>query len=838
MASDHEIPLLPSPSSRHSPSSRAHPTNIAGDSSRNSRVRWHTAWVSFTLVAALLLLSLELEILPLPSFHSRSYTSESDVAHSQPRGPAAEPSSLKSEFGPYANFVPSGRFREGESAYNEGWKNAEEWRKRVAQLPRLRAEQRRARKAQRHAGKPPGDGAGGSGGGGVGLRLWPMPAEIAAEGSGEVVVSPDLRLDISFGGVPSLLDGRRREENAEVLQRAFERYLGIIFAHDYSRRRGGQSHGGSERRRLRGRNAAEGGWTAEGGGDEAGWNGEKTGGKEEEESAAKGEGGEVEEGEGVEVMEWVRVHVEDAEAELHMGVDESYVLCIPHASTPPHDDAAAATAAAHDVDDGNPTARRGNASSTHATIRANTTTGVLRALETLAQLCVFDFVARVVTIRGSPLLIRDAPRFHHRGLLIDTARHFLPVPVMERVIDSMAYAKLNVLHWHMVDTQSFPIETPSFPRLWLGAFSPTERYTTDDMRYIVQYAEERGVIVVPELDSPAHAASWGVGYPSLLPSAACPEPLDVSNPFTFQLIKGVLQDLRAVFKSSHIHLGGDEVSFECWSSSPTISAWLQQRNLTAEGAYGYFVKRVQALALEAGWKTAVVWEEPFKVFGKDLDPATTIVQNWFDTALPPAIVQSGFRMIFSNLNLGWYLDFIDRTWSEVYSQEPTAGVPEALQHLVVGGETCMWGERVDPSDLLNTVWPRAAAAAGEMMAGERTRACTCSAAYSHPSLPIPLTFYPERLWSTRAYVDSHLSEAHTRLHVFPLPAHIAPSHPIPLHTERLWSPREYVESQLSEAHTRLHMFRCLLTSRGIEAAPVDNAYARSQPPFPGSCYRQ
>ncbi|CAI5496276.1 unnamed protein product [Closterium sp. Naga37s-1] len=838
MASDHEIPLLPSPSSRLSPSSRAPPTNVAGDSSRNSRFRRLTAWVSFTIAAALLLLLLELEILPLPSYRSHSYTSESDVAHSPPLEPS-EPRNLESELASLANaygsgFVRSERFRDGESASSESEKSAEEWRKRVAQLPRLRAEQRRVRKAQRHGGKafestqmhggkPPGDGAGGSGGGGVGLRLWPMPAEIAAEGSGEVVVSPNLRLDISFGGVPSLVDGRRRKANAEVLRRAFERYLGIIFAHDYSRRRGGQSHGGSERRRLRGRNAAEGGWTAEAEGEETGLKGAETGVAE---SVAKGEGEELEEGEkGVEVMEW-----------LHMGVDESYELSLPLAPPPPHDASHAAHAArdSDDADAGNTHARHG-----HATIWANTTTGALRALETLSQLCVFDFLARVVTIRGSPLLIRDAPRFQHRGLLIDTARHFLPVVVMERVIDSMAYAKLNVLHWHMVDSQSFPIETPSFPRLWLGAFSLSERYTTDDMRYIVQYAEDRGVMVVPELDSPAHAASWGVGYPSLLPSAACPEPLDVFNPLTFQLIKGVLQDLRAVFKSSYIHLGGDEVSFECWKSSPTIIAWLQQRNLTAEGGYGYFVRRVQALAVEAGWQTAVVWEEPFKVFGADLDPATTIVQNWFDTTLPPAIVQSGFRMFFSNLNLGWYLDFVDRTWSEVYSQEPTAGVPEALQHLVVGGETCMWGERVDPSDLLNTVWPRAAAAAGVHAPAHVPLPAHIPPFLPSLSVPISLSVYSERLWSPQAYVDPHLSQAHTRLHMFRcLLTSSFPPVSLSPHSERLWSPRAYTDSRLSQAHTRLHMFRCLLTSRGIEAAPVDNAHVRSEAPMPGSCYRQ
>ncbi|GJP46401.1 hypothetical protein CLOM_g5693 [Closterium sp. NIES-68] len=809
MESGHGIPLLSSSPSRLSPTSRAHATELAGNFNRKSRVRRHAACAAVASAALLLLLLVELEIIPLPSYHSRSLSS--DGSRSLPRG-LAEPRSLVSEFAPNANLygssfaVRSGRFQKAdvesgksaepvepvESAPGGGGKSAEEWWKRVAQLPRLRAEQRRARKAQRHGRKAPGDGARGGGRGGVGLRLWPMPSEIVTQGSGEVVVSPNLRLDISFGEVPSMggsrfgtaaggMEGggevKEREGSMEkgevkgegeieesgesrrvwlrnegILQGAFERYLGIIFAHDYERRRAermhdgmesrGEERRGEERRGLSERISADVGWK------EPAAKREKAG-LEEQEARAEEKGEEEEE---VVVVESVRIHVAEAATELHMGVDESYELSIAHAP-PSHDTDARATWHGHAI--------------THAIIRANTTTGALRALETFSQLCAFDFVSRLVTAKGSPILIRDAPRFEYRGLLIDTARHFLPVVVMERVIDSMAHAKLNVLHWHMVDSQSFPIETPSFPRLWLGAFTPLERYTTDDMRHIVEYAEERGVMVVPELDSPAHAASWGVGYPSLLPSADCPEPLDVSNPFTFELIKGVLQDLRAVFKSTHIHLGGDEVSFDCWESSPTIKAWLQRRNLTSEGAYGYFVKRVQALAVEAGWQTAVIWEEPFKVFGRDLDPAATIVQNWFDVSLPPAIVKSGFRMIFSNLNRGWYLDFTERTWREVYSQEPTEAVPAPLRPLVMGGETCMWGERVDPSDILNTVWPRAAAAA-----------------------------------------------------------------------ERLWSPQAYVDAPFSQAHIRLHMFRCLLTSRGIEAAPVDNAHARSEAPGPGSCYRQ
>ncbi|CAI6002594.1 unnamed protein product [Closterium sp. NIES-65] len=153
-----------------------------------------------------------------------------------------------------------------------------------------------------------------------------------------------------------------------------------------------------------------------------------------------------------------------------------------------------------------------------ALIKANTSFGALRALETLSQLCRYHHPSRLVTIHGVPLTVEDSPRFHHRGLLIDTARHFLPVVEIERVLDAMSYAKLNVLHWHLVDAQSFPIETPSFPRLWEGAFSQAERYTLKDAKHIVRYAAARGIVVIPEIDTPAHATSWEVGYPVLYPS--------------------------------------------------------------------------------------------------------------------------------------------------------------------------------------------------------------------------------------------------------------------------------------------------------------------------------
>jgi hypothetical protein len=140
----------------------------------------------------------------------------------------------------------------------------------------------------------------------------------------------------------------------------------------------------------------------------------------------------------------------------------------------------------------------------------------------------------------------------------------------QALVASLPFAKINVLHWHLTDSQSFPLETPSAPRLWRAAWSPAERYTADDVAALVEFARRRAVRVIPELDVPAHAASWCVGYPGLCPRAAdgtlCEEPL---RPFGLPgsaagadveaAVRGVLADAAALFPERLLHLGGDEV---------------------------------------------------------------------------------------------------------------------------------------------------------------------------------------------------------------------------------------------------------------------------------------
>ncbi|GAB2276657.1 Beta-hexosaminidase 1 [Dionaea muscipula] len=344
-----------------------------------------------------------------------------------------------------------------------------------------------------------------------------------------------------------------------------------------------------------------------------------------------------------------------------------------------------------------------------ARIEANTVYGALRGLETFSQLCVFDFGSKSVQIVKAPWNIRDEPRFTYRGLLVDTSRHYLPVDVLKHIIESMSYAKLNVLHWHAIDEESFPLEVPSYPYLWEGAYSKWERYTVEDAKDIVGFAKTRGIHVMAEVDVPGHAESWGTGYPNLWPSSSCREPLDVAKNVTFEVVSGILADLRKIFPFELFHLGGDEVHTDCWSSTPHISQWLSERKMTPKDAYKYFVLRAQEIALSMGW-IPVNWEETFNTFASDLS-SRTVVHNWLGPGVCPKVVANGFKCIFSNQGV-WYLDHLDVPWDSVYNAEPLEGINDVTaQKLVLGGEVCMWGERADTSDVQQTIWPRAAAAA-------------------------------------------------------------------------------------------------------------------------------
>lgn len=293
-------------------------------------------------------------------------------------------------------------------------------------------------------------------------------------------------------------------------------------------------------------------------------------------------------------------------------------------------------------------------------LSSKTIYGALRGIETLSQLVIFDFDSHSYYIPAIPIYIEDAPRYPHRGMLLDTSRHYEPIPLLQKTIDALSYAKYNVLHWHVVDTQSFPFESKTYPKLWNGAYSKAEKYTQEDIQSIVEYGRLRGVKVMIEFDMPGHAAAWCAGYPSICPSPQCLEPLNPASDLTFPLITSLIGECAgsngspALFPYSLLHLGGDEVDYTCWEQSKEIQTWEAEQGLNgSEETYKYFVDKAANITRSAD-RLPVQWVEVFEHFGSNLDH-NTIVHVWKEKTTLDGVLQAGYRALLSNQD-SWYLE--------------------------------------------------------------------------------------------------------------------------------------------------------------------------------------
>jgi hexosaminidase len=179
--------------------------------------------------------------------------------------------------------------------------------------------------------------------------------------------------------------------------------------------------------------------------------------------------------------------------------------------------------------------------------------------------------AGAISLQGVPISISDAPTLRHRGVMMDTARHFLPIANLKRVVDGASASGLNALHLHLTDAESFPLEVPSLPELaGKGAYSQKATYTAAALTGLVEYASDRGVVIIPEIDVPGHAYSWGAGYPNT--TASCPGyehninniPLNPAVEFAAVALQATLEQVASIFPSELIHIGVSETRMlEC-----------------------------------------------------------------------------------------------------------------------------------------------------------------------------------------------------------------------------------------------------------------------------------
>ncbi|XP_043287716.1 probable beta-hexosaminidase fdl isoform X2 [Venturia canescens] len=379
--------------------------------------------------------------------------------------------------------------------------------------------------------------------------------------------------------------------------------------------------------------------------------------------------------------------------------------------------------------------------------------GVRHGLETLSQMIWWDETAgRHGALRIlSNARIDDKPMFHYRGLLIDTGRQFFPIEQLKRVLDGMAASKLNTFHWHLTDSQSFPFDSALFPQMarW-GAYSGDQVYTPEDVKDLVDYGRVRGVRIIVEIDSPAHAGAgwqWGTehGFGDLALcvdqepwSSYCGEPncgqLNPINEHSYRILEGLyreLLDLTGV--RDIIHLGGDEVNLDCWAQYGNITASMQAQNITdLHTLWAEFETKILHKVIKANHdeipKAAILWSSPLTKrpwITSNFDPKVHVIQSWGGSNWPETIdlLEDGFRVIISHVD-AWYLDCgfgrwretgeaacgEYRTWQTVYNHRPWRDYQSPL-HLVLGGEAAIWTEQTGQASLGPRLWPRASALA-------------------------------------------------------------------------------------------------------------------------------
>lgn len=402
-------------------------------------------------------------------------------------------------------------------------------------------------------------------------------------------------------------------------------------------------------------------------------------------------------------------------------------------------------------------------------IRATTIWGALRALETFSQLA-WNYHGYLVVNETE---IRDWPRFDYRGMMIDTSRHFIPKPVLMANLDAMAYNKLNVFHWHIVDDQSWPMESLVYPQLHkMGAYAPNKIYSIADILEIIEYARMRGIRVIPEIDTPGHTQTMGKAIPGILtscygegpnrpntanyPKHAEQEILNPINDYTYQVVRKIIQEVKQLFPDPYIHLGMDESYYDCWESNPEIRLWMLKNNLTSmKDLETLYVTKTIDNVRKLGYNT-IIWQDPLD--NQAQVPPDTIVEVWKDYPSKPWTESMNLMSEYGNpllLSACWYLNYISygQDWEKYYNCDPHSFSDNPIkQSRVIGGEAAIWTEYVDGAKLLPLAWPRASAVA-------------------------------ERLWSA------------------------------PLDTK-----------SIDDARYRLDEHRCKMLERGIPANPVMNGY--------------
>ena len=393
----------------------------------------------------------------------------------------------------------------------------------------------------------------------------------------------------------------------------------------------------------------------------------------------------------------------------------------------------------------------------HASIIAPTNRGAIYGLDTFAQLFyAHSHSATESYLPIAPVRIEDSPEFEHRGINLDISRNWIAPDDALRVLNAMAHCKLNRLHLHASDAQSWPLDVPNLPELAAkGAYDLSQIWSPQDLRRVQRHGELRGIEVYLEIDMPGHTTSVAASHPELV-TAAYKEPwtmyaaeppagqLALQSPKVMEFLTALFNDLvpRNAEVASHFHFGGDEVNTRVYGlgSDPSITKDKIRAHVQE------IMNHIFAIAKHYS-QTPIVWEELLLEWNLTL-PSNTIIQTWRSAEALTHVLDRGHRVLFGS-STHWYLDcghgawldpaspskpgpdprasppYLDecapyKNWRTVYSYNPLAGLSPEHRRLVVGGEVHMWNELTDSVTLDGMLWPRAAAAAEALWTGMAT----------------------------------------------------------------------------------------------------------------------
>jgi len=392
-----------------------------------------------------------------------------------------------------------------------------------------------------------------------------------------------------------------------------------------------------------------------------------------------------------------------------------------------------------------------------AKIVANKPAGLFYGLQTLEQMIPVGPEKNEKPTQGlevPSLTIQDYPRFGWRGVMVDVSRHFLPKEYIKRHLDMMAKYKLNVFHWHLTDDPGWRIEIKAYPELtktgaWRAKrtgnfmyFEPTRPgeipteggfYTQQDIKEIVEYARQRFIMVVPEIDVPGHSGALNAAYPEASCSkikhpvypgggggAVFTSALCVSNEQTYEMLDKIFGEIAELFPGPYIHIGGDEVDTAEWRKCADCQKKIKDEGLKGEIALEHaFIKRVASMVNAKG-KKVVGWDE---IINADLSK-DSVVMAWQGAAKGAAAAKAGHPVVMSPIE-PYYLDHIQgepaieryggyllrpMRLNQVYAFDP---LPEGVDpKLILGGQGNLWTERIaSPRRAEYMTWPRALAIA-------------------------------------------------------------------------------------------------------------------------------